>query len=73
MAEHERGGRDELAFDEVQIAVAQPCRRGADQHLAWPWPVWPDVFDHQASGNLVQDRGADAAQHRANAVLPASR
>ena len=61
MAENDRPVEREptLPVDDVQIAVAHPGRRGADQHLAAPWLVDIDRFDRQRLVHLAKDRGVD--------------
>src|ERR1700736_5894308 len=61
VAEHDRPVEREpaLAVDDMQIAVAHPGRRGADQHLAAPRLVDLDRLDRQRLVHLAEDRGVD--------------
>src|SRR5439155_18459989 len=45
----------ERSFEDVEVAVADPGRSGADEHLAWPRRIDPDVLD--------TERLADRAHH----------
>ena len=61
VAEHNRPVEREpaLAVYHMQIAVAHPGRRGADQHFAAPRLVDVDRFDRQRLVHLAKDRGID--------------
>ncbi len=57
VAEH-RGQRMRIKpFHEVQIGVAEPGDRGADQDLARPRIRQADVLDHQRLVDFMQDGG----------------
>jgi HAMP domain-containing protein len=57
VAEHDRHGRRVRALDEVQVAVAQPGGRGADQHLAAARLLDRHVLDRHRLARRVQHGG----------------
>ena len=61
VAEHDRPVGREAAdtVDDMQIAVADAGRDGADQHLAPRWRVDIDRFDRQRRVRLAENGGFD--------------
>src|SRR5262249_19725962 len=55
VAQHDRKGARVLALHEMQIAVAQPGRHRAHEHLAWAGGVDLDLVDLELARALTQN------------------
>ena len=58
MSEHDGQRHGEIAFDVVEVAVADARRDDADEHFSRTRRFEIDVFDDERLPYLIEDRGA---------------